>query len=70
MSSIPRKPLLLQAAASPAFVAAVKLAADREVMTVSEYIRRSLVAQMRWQGIDPATFATKERTHDTEGVVA
>jgi hypothetical protein len=54
MSSVPRKPLLLQAAAPPALVAAVKRAADREFMSLSEYIRRSLVDRLRADGIDPA----------------
>jgi hypothetical protein len=48
-----RKPTL-QICAPPPLVAAVKLAADREMTTISEYVRRSLIDRLRCGGIDPA----------------
>jgi hypothetical protein len=33
---------------------AVRTAADRELMTVSEYIRRTLIDRLRQEGLDPA----------------
>jgi hypothetical protein len=55
--------VLLQAAAPPALVAAVKRAADREFMSLSEYIRRSLVERLRASGIDPAGQSETARGH-------
>jgi hypothetical protein len=51
----PRK--MLQLCAPPALTAAVKVAADREMMTVSEYVRRALIDHLRSNGVDP-TVAT------------
>jgi hypothetical protein len=34
--------------------AAIKAAADRELTTLSEYVRRVLIARLRSDGIDPA----------------
>jgi hypothetical protein len=34
--------------------AATKAAADRELMTLSEYVRRVLIERLRADGIDPA----------------
>lgn len=45
---------LLQLQAPPALTAAIKLAADREMTTISEYVRRALIDRLRAGGIDPA----------------
>jgi len=44
----------LQVRAPTSLAAALKVAADRELMTVSEYIRRTLIDRLRQEGIDPA----------------
>jgi hypothetical protein len=44
----------LQVQAPPPLKVAVKLAADRELTTVSEFIRRTLIERLRAVGIDPA----------------
>jgi hypothetical protein len=36
---------------------AVKLAANREMSTISEYVRRVLIARLRADGIDPTAKA-------------
>jgi hypothetical protein len=46
--------LLVQFKTPPALLAAVKLAADRELLTLSEYVRRSLLHSVREDGFDPA----------------
>jgi hypothetical protein len=63
----PRKPML-QLCAPPALVTAVKLAADREMTTISEYVRRSLIDRLRSGGIDPAAPAGNKPP--TSGVAA
>jgi hypothetical protein len=45
---------MLQLNAPPALTEAVKLAADRELTTVSEFVRRTLIDRLRSIGIDPA----------------
>jgi hypothetical protein len=55
---------MLQLCAPPALVAAVKLAADREMTTISEYVRRSLIDRWRSGGIDPASLHDKMPTRD------
>jgi hypothetical protein len=62
-----RKPML-QLCAPPALVAAIKLAADREMTTISEYVRRSLIDRLRSGGIDPAAPAAENPP--TSGVAA
>jgi hypothetical protein len=47
----PRK--MLQLCAPPALTSAVKAAADREMTTISEYVRRALIDRLRSDGIDP-----------------
>jgi hypothetical protein len=44
---------VLQLYAPPALTAAVKRAAERELTTMSEYVRRTLIARLRAEGIDP-----------------
>jgi hypothetical protein len=44
---------MLQVQVPPAFSAAVKLAADREMTTISEFVRRVLLDRLRSGGIDP-----------------
>jgi hypothetical protein len=41
----------LQLAAPPVLVEAVKNAAERELLTISEYIRRTLIARLQADGI-------------------
>jgi hypothetical protein len=50
---------MLQLCAPPTLVAAVKLAADREMTTTSEFVRRSLIDRLRSGGIDPSAPADK-----------
>jgi hypothetical protein len=45
---------VLQLYAPAALTAALKLAADRELTTMSEYVRRTLIARLRAEGIDPS----------------
>jgi hypothetical protein len=47
----PKKMLQLQAPS--ALTAAVKMAADREMTTISEFVRRVLIDRLRSDGIDP-----------------
>ena len=53
-----QKPILdsttMHFVAARPLAAAVKIAADRDLMTISEFIRRSLVDRLRADGIDPA----------------
>jgi hypothetical protein len=44
------RPLIIQAAMPPVLVAAIKQAADRDSMSVSEYLRRACIDRLRWQG--------------------
>jgi hypothetical protein len=44
----------------PALAAAVKVAADRELTTVSEFVRRVLIDKLRSDGIDPSKSAVRE----------
>jgi len=48
-------PSLLQVCAPPALRVAVKAAADREMMTISEFVRRTLIDRLRADGVNPAT---------------
>ncbi len=41
--------------------AAVKVAAEREMTSVSDYVRRALLRQLRNDGIDPAEFAPRNQ---------
>jgi hypothetical protein len=51
-----RKTQILQAAACPKLADAVRIAAERELTTVSEFTRRALIERLQWwHGIDPAT---------------
>jgi hypothetical protein len=43
----------LQLQAPPALTAAVKLAAEREMTTISEFVRRVLIDRLRSDGLDP-----------------
>jgi hypothetical protein len=62
---------LLQCAATPSLVAAVKLGADRELMTISEFVRRSLIDRLRGAGIDPmASRPIDRRTIQETGTAA
>jgi hypothetical protein len=45
------RPTILQASAPSILAAAVKDAADRELLTVSEYIRRALIARLQADGV-------------------
>jgi hypothetical protein len=58
----PRKMLQLQAPS--ALTAAVKIAADREMTTISEFVRRVLIDRLRSDGIDPGKMipARQEKT--------
>jgi len=51
-----RKPTL-QLCAPPLLMNAIKLAAAREMTSISEYVRRSLIDRLRSDGIDPAAAA-------------
>lgn len=44
----------MQVRAPIALADAVKTAADRELTTISEYVRRALLEKLRGAGIDPA----------------
>ncbi len=57
MSQDSRK--MLQLCAPPALTAAVKLAADREMTTISEFVRRVLIDRLRSDGIDPGAIASR-----------
>jgi hypothetical protein len=57
---------MLQLQAPPALAAAVKFAADREMTTISEFVRRALIDRLRSDGIDPALLA-KERSQAAGG---
>jgi hypothetical protein len=48
---------MLQFQAPRVLAAAVKLAADREMTTISEFVRRVLLDRLRSEGIDPAILA-------------
>lgn len=54
--SDPRKPLLQVPLHEP-FHAAVKLGAAHNFTTVSDYVRRALLSQLRADGLDPHTEA-------------
>jgi hypothetical protein len=60
---------MLQLQTPPALAAAVKVAADRELMTVSEFVRRVLIDRLRSDGIDPAKGSPRPST-DREHVAA
>jgi hypothetical protein len=62
-----RKPTL-QLCAPPALVDAVKAAADREMTSISEYVRRSLIDRLRSGGIDPT--APTHNKSSTSGIAA
>jgi hypothetical protein len=47
----------LQLAAPPVLVEAVKDAADRELLTISEYIRRTLIARLQADGVHLAKYS-------------
>ena len=53
MSQDSRK--MLQLIVPPSLDEAVKLAASREMSTISEYVRRVLIDRLRADGIDPTT---------------
>lgn len=61
MSRKEYKTPVIQASASPALAAAVRVAADRDMMSISEYVRRAVLDRLRWQGVDPAAFAKEAR---------
>jgi hypothetical protein len=44
---------MLQLQVPPALSTAVKIAADREMTTISEFVRRVLLDRLRSDGIDP-----------------
>jgi hypothetical protein len=46
-------PSMLQLYAAPALRQAVKAAAEREMTTMSEYVRRTLIDRLRASGFDP-----------------
>jgi hypothetical protein len=50
---------MLQLQAPPALTAAIKLAADREMTTISEFVRRVLLDRLRSNGIDPVIIGKK-----------
>lgn len=43
----------LQVRVPISFTAAIKTAADRELMTISEYVRQTLIERLRRDGVDP-----------------
>jgi len=52
----------LQVRVPVSLTAAIKIAAERELMTLSEYVRRTLIERLRSDGIDPiATPNTADR---------
>lgn len=61
---------IVAAQCHPALAAAVRLGADRELMTISEFTRRALIDRLRWHGIDPTAPAAGERAHDSHEVAA
>jgi hypothetical protein len=58
MPQEPRK--MLQLCVPQTLTAAVKLAADRELTTISEFVRRVLIDRLRAEGIDPAGSGSAE----------
>jgi hypothetical protein len=60
----PRK--MLQLMVSPPLAEAVKLAAARQLTSLSDYARGALLARMRSEGIDP-TAAIDTPTHLRKG---
>ena len=65
---MPRQPrTMLQLCVPPMLTAAVKVAADREMTTISEFVRRVLIDRLRADGIDPATATVQDasRIRDT-----
>jgi hypothetical protein len=48
---------LLQVRAPEVLSTAVKIAAARNLMTSSEYVRRSLIDRLRADGVDPSNVA-------------
>jgi hypothetical protein len=62
MSQDSRK--MLQLIVPPSLQAAVKLAADREMTSISEFTRRVLIERLRADGIDPATAAIHSQKSD------
>jgi hypothetical protein len=61
---------MLQLCAPPTLTAAVKLAASREMMTLSEYVRRVLIDRLRSDGIDPTVPASVQRPPRETGIAA
>jgi hypothetical protein len=61
----------IQVRAPTSLADAVKTAADRELMTVSEYIRRTLIDRLRHEGIDPSGKRNASSgVHDVTGFAA
>jgi hypothetical protein len=56
----PRKSLLTVPVQTPLH-AAVKLAAEQEMTTISEFVRRTLIEKVRSRGIDPHDARTSTR---------
>jgi len=65
MSQDSRK--MLQLIVPPSLGEAVKIAANREMSTISEYVRRVLIDDLRQRGIDP-TATVSARRSSTAGV--
>ena len=64
---------ILQLAAPPVLAQAVKEAADRELLTISEYIRRTLIDRLRADGVDPTAIdgaAQRKRSHKSDASAA
>ena len=54
---------MLQLYVQPSLTAAIKAAADREMTTVSEFVRRTLIERLRSDGIDPSKIARRDADH-------
>jgi len=59
-------PTHLQVCASTALRLAVKAAADREMMTISEFVRRTLIDRLRRDGVNPAAVAEVSGSAEAE----
>jgi hypothetical protein len=60
-----KSPTVLQLIAAPSLHAAVKAAADREMMTMSEYMRRILIERLCATGFDPRASNITEQSSPT-----
>jgi hypothetical protein len=57
---------MIQVCVPPSLDEAVKLAATRELSTISEYVRRVLIDRLRADGIDPTAAARARSSPEAE----